>query len=35
MFLLKKNILFRCMFHDDKMDISAYILIQLIGTTCA
>ena len=23
------------MFHDDKMDISAYILIQLIGTACA
>ena len=28
-------LLFRCMFHDDKMDISAYILIKLIGTTCA
>ena len=24
--------LFPCMFHDDKMDISAYILIKLIGT---
>ena len=23
------------MFHDDKMDISAYILIRLIGTACA
>ena len=23
------------MFHDDKMDISAYILIKLIGTACA
>ena len=23
------------MFHDDKMDISAYILIKLIGTVCA
>ena len=22
------------MFHDDKMDISAYILIKLIGTAC-
>ena len=34
MFLLKKK-MFRCMFHDDKMDISAYILIKLIGTACA
>ena len=32
---VEKNILFRCMFHDDKMDISAYILIKLIGTACA
>ena len=23
------------MFHDDKIDISAYILIKLIGTACA
>ena len=23
------------MFYDDKMDISAYILIKLIGTACA
>ena len=29
MFLLK-FFLFRCMFYDDKMDISAYILIKLI-----
>ena len=29
---VEKIILFRCMFHDDKMDISAYILIKLIGT---
>ena len=35
MLLLKKIILFRCMFHDDKMDISAYILIKSIGTACA
>ena len=28
-------LLFRRMFHDDKMDISAYILIKLIGTACA
>ena len=28
-------ILFPCMFHDDKMDISAYILIKLIGTAFA
>ena len=27
--------LFPCMFHDDKMDISAYILIKLIVTACA
>ena len=27
MFLLKKIFLFRCMFHDDKMDNSAYILM--------
>ena len=32
---VEKIILFRCMFHDDKMDISAYILIKLIGTACA
>ena len=30
-----KNYLFRCMFHDDTMDISAYILIKLIGTAGA
>ena len=35
MFLMKKIILFRCKFHDDKIDISAYILIKLIGTACA
>ena len=35
MLLLKKIILFRCMFHDDKMDITACILIKLIGIACA
>ena len=27
---VEKIILFRCMFHDDKMDISAYILKNLL-----